>query len=217
MTDIEQLVDVLSTVQVNGLTELEKFEGKSKFVGNQFAVYLTGLTNFENFVGKSRYIGEQLAYAADNLTDVDKFIGKSEYVSRQLTVQVYQSVDPQNPALLMLLIPFVGIVLIRIENERIKFYDIRRILSFGLFMILLTSSVFTPFSYSLIYWGQAFAEEPPQNLGPPNGTAADEFAKRVHVLLDGKIQFSMRFPEHRTNAKLSEAKGYLESLRDIEK
>jgi hypothetical protein len=132
------------------------------------------------------YVSYNIANAIEQLTDVDKFVGKSKYVGLQISVEVYQSVDPQNPALLLLLIPFVGIVLIRIENERIRFYDIRRILSLGLFMILLTSTVLTPFSYSLVYWGHAFAEEPPQNLGPPNGTAADEFAKRVHVLLDGK-------------------------------
>jgi len=90
----------------------------------------------------------------------------------------------------LLVLPLAGIIIIRIENERIQFYNLRKLLSFGLFMILLTSTVFTPFSYSLVYWGYAFAEEPPQDLGPPNGTAADEFTKRVHVLLDGKTSIA---------------------------
>jgi len=57
----------------------------------------------------------------------NKFIAKANYVGEQFTILVYQSVDSKNPTLLVLLIPLAGFVIIRSENEKIQFYDVKKI------------------------------------------------------------------------------------------
>ncbi|KAF6247875.1 hypothetical protein C6990_01840, partial [Nitrosopumilus sp. b3] len=69
-----------------------------------------------------------------------------------------QIFDPNNPILLILLIPFAGFVLIRYDNEQTKFYQIKQFFTFAFIVILLSSAVITPMSISSSYWGYAFAE-----------------------------------------------------------
>jgi len=52
-----------------------------------------------------------------------------------------------------------SIILIRSENNNIKFYSFRKFFSYGFIIILLSSGVITPASISSSYWGIAFAEE----------------------------------------------------------
>ncbi len=52
-----------------------------------------------------------------------------------------------------------GIILIRSENNNIKFYSFRKFFSYGFIIILLSSGIVTPASISSSYWGTAFAEE----------------------------------------------------------
>jgi len=78
----------------------------------------------------------------------NKFIGKANYVGEQLTILVYQSVDLKNPTLLVLLIPFAGFVIIRSENEKIQFYGVKKFVAYIFIVILVSSAVVTPFSFS---------------------------------------------------------------------
>jgi len=77
---------------------------------------------------------------------------------------------------LVLLIPLASFVIIRAENQNIRFYHIQKIVSFLCIMILLSSSVIAPFSYSFILWGNAFAQEVDplvEDLGPPDEPPLD--------------------------------------------
>jgi hypothetical protein len=97
----------------------------------------------------------------------NKFFTKANYVGEQFTTLVYQSVDPKNPTLLVLLIPFAGFVIIRCENEKIQFYDVKKFVAYMFIVILVSSAVVTPFSFSVFYWGYAFAQETPEGIWPP--------------------------------------------------
>ncbi|MGY5149489.1 MAG: hypothetical protein ACW9W3_05450, partial [Candidatus Nitrosopumilus sp. bin_68KS] len=69
-----------------------------------------------------------------------------------------QVFDPNNPILLILLIPFAGFVLIRYDNEQIKFYQIKQFFTLTFVVILVASAVITPMSISSSYWGYAYGE-----------------------------------------------------------
>ena len=69
-----------------------------------------------------------------------------------------QIFDPENPILLILLIPFAGFVLIRYDNEQTKFYQVKQIFTFTFIIILVSSAVITPMSISSSYWGYAYGE-----------------------------------------------------------
>jgi len=70
--------------------------------------------------------------------------------------------DPNNPILLVLLIPFAGLVLIYYENQQTKFYQIKQIITLSIVIILTASTIITPLSISNSYWNTAFAEESDQ-------------------------------------------------------
>jgi len=77
-------------------------------------------------------------------------------------------VENGNQALLILVVPLAGIIIIRTENEKTRFYQIRRLVSFA-FIIILGSMIFvTPHAISANYWGFAFAEEGGNAIGPPS-------------------------------------------------
>ncbi|MGI0064133.1 MAG: LamG-like jellyroll fold domain-containing protein, partial [Nitrosopumilaceae archaeon] len=162
--------------ELENLSEFEKFVGKADYVYDQIGIRTFNLFDAEKFVGKSNFIGIQLAQYIQHLADPEKFVGKSMFVGQQITIQVYQIVDPNQPTLLVLLIPLVGLVLIRNENDRIKFYNIQKFVSFIFAIILISSAVITPFSYSVMYWGRAFAEEDPlgKDIGPPEESTSTD-------------------------------------------
>ncbi len=137
----EQLADHVERLEV-----VDKFVGKSLYVGNQISVNAQRLTDVDKFVGKSQYLANAIVFEIERLSDAEKFIGKSQYVSNEITIQVYQAVDSKDSTLLLLVIPFAGFVLIRFENEKIKFYNVQQIFSFIFIIILLSSSVITPFT-----------------------------------------------------------------------
>src|SRR3990172_10744286 len=146
-------------IRANNLLDVDKFIGKSNYVSDQIAIRAQHLADPEKFVGKAGYAYNQLAIHTQHYTDPEKFIGKSKFVGQQITIAVYQTVDSKQPTLLVLLLPLAGLVLIRTDNDKIKFYHIQKIVSFIFAVILISSAVITPFSYSVMYWGRAFAEE----------------------------------------------------------
>jgi len=70
-----------------------------------------------------------------------------------------ESASPDNNLTLIILVPLSGFVLLRSENNQIKFHNVQRFTCL-IFIIILVSSTFTiPFSISSAYWPQAFAEK----------------------------------------------------------
>src|SRR3970282_1940707 len=130
---------------------------------------LEQMLEFDKFAGKAGYVADQIGIRANNLLDVNKFVGKSKFVGKQIAIAVYHTVDPKQPTLLVLLVPLISFVLIRNENEKIKFYHIQKIVSYIFIVILVSSSIIAPFSYSVLYWGYAFGQEDPlgEDVGPP--------------------------------------------------
>src|SRR3972149_5693089 len=152
-------------IQWQHLTDVDKFIGKANYVGDQFGIQWQHLTDVDKFIGKANYVSIHLADRAQQLSDPEKFIKKSNFVGKQLPISVYRVVDPNQPTLLVLLIPLASFVLIRSEKENIQFYHIQRFVSIVFIVILVSSSVISPFYLSLFYWGYAFAQEP-EDAGP---------------------------------------------------
>ena len=144
---------------------------------------------FNKFLAKANYIVDQLTDRAQPITDVEKFIGKSQYAFDKVSNEVYQIVDVKNPTLLFLLIPFAGFVIIRSENEKIQFYDVQKFVAYIFIVILVSSAVVTPFSFSVFYWGYAFAQEPSEDIGPPDSPPADDVSF-VQEFGDGTVIIS---------------------------
>jgi len=117
----------------------------------------------------------------------EKFIGKSDFVADQLLDVISQAIDTKDLQFLILLFMLSSFILIRIENERVRLYYLRRILSLFFIMILLSSVLILPFSLSTYYWEGAFAEEPPDYIGPPDSPPADDVSF-VQEFGNGKIK-----------------------------
>src|SRR3972149_4032724 len=153
-------------IQWQHLTDVDKFIGKANYVGDQFGIQWQHLTDVDKFIGKANYVSIHLAGHVQQLTDPEKFVKKSNFVGKQLTISVYRVVDPNQPTLLVLLIPLASFVLIRSENKNIQFYHIQRFISIVFIVILVSSTVVSPFYLSMLYWGYAYAQEP-EDIGPP--------------------------------------------------
>ena len=68
-----------------------------------------------------------------------------------------------NLTILVLLVPISGYILIRSENEQLRIKNSRQFLSSFFIVILLSSTVITPFSISGNYWWMAFADNSTDN------------------------------------------------------
>src|SRR3989304_404 len=158
------------------MSEFDKFTGKSCYVADQIGIRANNLLDVNKFVGKANFVGIQLAEYTARLADPQKFIGKAGYTYNQLAIHAQHYTDPKKPTLLVLLVPLISFVLIRNENEKIKFYHIQKIVSYIFIVILVSSSVIAPFSYSVLYWGYAFGQEDPlgEDVGPPESIPVEE-------------------------------------------
>jgi hypothetical protein len=176
--------------ELEQMSEFEKFAGKSGYVADQIGIRANNLLDVDKFIGKSSYVSDQIVIRAQHLADPQKFIGKSKFVGQQITIVVYHTVDPNQPTLLVLLLPLAGLVLIRTDNDKIKFYHIQKIVSFIFAIILISSAVITPFSYSVMYWGRAFAEEDPlgKDVSPPEEPLVDQMAQTVGNVIEEIVE-----------------------------
>ncbi|MGI0058040.1 MAG: hypothetical protein ACREAK_11795, partial [Nitrosarchaeum sp.] len=75
----------------------------------------------------------------------------------------YDVVDTKNPTILLLLVPLAGYILIRSEEEKFEFHNLKQALSFCFVAILIVSAITAPISISSSYWGHAYGEEMPGN------------------------------------------------------
>jgi len=123
MSEFDKLVEkslyVAEQVDIytNNLLAVKKFVGKVGYVSDQLAIRAHSYSDPEKFIGKVGYVSAQLAIHAQDYSNPEKFIGKSKFVGQEISVQVYQIVDPNQPILLVLLLPFASFVVIRAENS----------------------------------------------------------------------------------------------------
>jgi len=114
--------------------------------------FLTNLLLNENFISNNFGI-TSIEIPIYNLA-IESLI--DSILELQSTSNLFDSNDYSGIIILALI---SGIILIRSENNNIKFYSFRKFFSYGFIIILLSSGVITPASISSSYWGTAFAEE----------------------------------------------------------
>jgi len=179
-------------IHSNNLLDLNKFVGKAGYVSDQLAIHAQRYTDPEKFIGKAAYVAAQLAIHAQDYSDPEKFIGKSKFVGQQVSVQVYHAFNPNQPTLLVLLLPLAGFVIIRYENEKIKFYNIQKIASYFFIVILVSSSIMGPLSYSFVLWGNAYAQEADPlggDIGPPDEPPLDhQITEAIENIIDEIVE-----------------------------
>src|SRR3990170_5120891 len=95
----------------------------------------------------------------DYLQHFEKFIGKANFVAEQFSFHAIESLDVNNTTYFAFYVIFSAFVFIKIENQKIKFYNIRSMISFVFVIILVSSAIVAPFSYSVMYWNDVLAQE----------------------------------------------------------
>ena len=116
-----------------------------------------------------------------------------------------------NPVIMLIFLPLFGFLFIRVSNEDFDSSSFRRIASFTLIFIMLSTAVSGPAITGAYYWNTAFAQEPPPEesateppaTDPPadtssTDTSADPPANSSTVILrheDIEINHSVRWFE----------------------
>ncbi|HEX5456760.1 MAG TPA: LamG-like jellyroll fold domain-containing protein [Candidatus Nitrosotalea sp.] len=122
------------------------------------------------------YVLDKIWSDNTNLVSLVQFGSEDFYlqlnsVENNVIYTLHGLADPNNPTLLVLLIPLSGFLLIDIKEVKLR-YNLKRIFSFCFIVILVASSAVTPMSISSNYWGVAYAQ--PSNstvdLSHINGT-----------------------------------------------
>jgi hypothetical protein len=154
---MERIIDRQSKFRIEELKLLQislpltlSYLEQNIFDDNLINIDLNLLSNQFNF---------ELVSLVQNTFETEKTIPNSikfdqnniEFISEQIF-------DIDNPIFLIILIPFAGFVLIRYDNEQIKFYQIKQFFTFTFVIILVSSAAITPMSISSSYWGYAYAE-----------------------------------------------------------
>ncbi|MCH7647742.1 MAG: hypothetical protein IIA83_03955, partial [Thaumarchaeota archaeon] len=89
---------------------------------------------------------------------LDALYENVDEVADQIIITTTSLFDVNSPMFLLVL-PLAGLVLIRIENDKLDFNSLKRVFCFVFVTILISSAVITPLSISSAYWGVAYAEE----------------------------------------------------------
>ncbi|EIJ66756.1 hypothetical protein BD31_I0211, partial [Candidatus Nitrosopumilus salaria BD31] len=157
---MERIFDRQSKIKINELKLLEKYSPST------FAYYEFDITEDEminHFDLSFNYLFSQVDNLISNLNPdnlISNYISAEQIISPQINIDFIndQIFDPENPILLILLIPFAGFILIRYDNEQIKFYHLKQFFTLIFVTLLVSSAVITPLSISSSYWGYAFAD-----------------------------------------------------------
>jgi len=89
---------------------------------------------------------------------LDTLYENVDEITDQIIITTTSLFDVNSPMFLLVL-PFAGFVLIRVENKKLDFNSLKRVFCFVFVTILISSAVITPLSISSAYWGVAYAEE----------------------------------------------------------
>jgi len=94
---------------------------------------------------------------SENLFDIP--YESVDEINDQLIDTINSMSNVDNPMFMLLVLPLAGFILIRIENEKLNYNDLKRVFCFVFITILISSTVITPLSISSAYWGVAYAED----------------------------------------------------------
>jgi len=157
---LERIFDRQSKIKTNELKLLEKFSSST-------LAYHEIDTTDDQSINQYDLSFDGLFFELDDLilninTEflISNYFPDDQIISSQINVDflIDQIFDPENPILLILLIPFAGFILIRYDNEQIKFYRLKQFFTLIFVVLLVSSAVITPMSISSSYWGYAFAD-----------------------------------------------------------
>jgi len=132
----------------------------------------------------------------DYLQHFEKFIGKANFVAEQFSFHAIESLDVNNTTYFAFYVIFSAFVFIKIENQKIKFYNIRSMISFVFVIILVSSAIVAPFSYSVMYWNDVLAQEDPSKEAPETvAKMLEEIAKmpsenNLNITLSEPLDFT---------------------------
>ncbi|MEK7308221.1 MAG: hypothetical protein AAB089_04035, partial [Nitrospirota bacterium] len=127
-----------SLIQISSLDELKLQSLENNlFINNNFNAY---------FVDSN-----------EQILSILKFVQTNEFPS--ILDITSNDVDQNNPAILLLLAPLTGVVLIYSEKNNFKLKISRQSQAFVLALLIIFSAATFPFSISNNYWGYAYAEE----------------------------------------------------------
>ncbi len=122
----------------SGTTQIPNFEANSQPLIQPLVGYQTALIEFPS---------ESINLIREFQNEIDSFNFENSLL------------DVDNPTLLLIILPFAGFVLLRSENENIKFYNFTKLFCYLFIVILLSSGVITPLSISSSYWPHVYAQE----------------------------------------------------------
>src|SRR3990170_8468141 len=132
----------------------------------------------------------------DYLQNFERFIGKANFVAEQFSFYAIESLDVNITTYFAFYVILSAFVFIKIENQKIKFYNIRRMISFVFVIILVSSSIVAPFSYSVMYWNDVLAQEDPSKEAPETvAKMLEEIAKipsenNLNITLSEPLDFT---------------------------
>jgi len=86
-----------------------------------------------------------------------------------------------NPTALLLLVPIVGYIFVRTEKVEFRFYSFRKVSSFALSLILISSLFSFPLSVSSNYWRDVYADSDPL-ISENYSTFPTDLPNELHAL-----------------------------------
>src|SRR5579885_1547672 len=185
---LDQKIVMFTKEKFERLTTLNKISNpeRIRFNGRSIVVEQTQstqqddtLSSYQNFVQQTfDHLDKQLQ---TQLTQSEIIISSGFVILENNGIQFQNNLQslahdispPNNPILLVLLVPLSGYILIRSENEKLKIKNQTKFLSSFFIVILLSSTAVTPFSISGNYWWMAFADNGTSNEVKSNSTVQD--------------------------------------------
>ncbi|MDE1818414.1 MAG: hypothetical protein KGI19_07410, partial [Thaumarchaeota archaeon] len=160
---VKQIPPVQAIMERISNSERQKFFGKQTStstyqIRSQLSDYYTSKSLSGSFVQSATN-----EFTSDKITDDQSILYKNpvesifeDYTfSNEIHLIIF---DLENSLTLLLIVPFAGYLLVRVTDGRFRIKP-KSIFSFCFIILLVVSSITTPFSISSNYWGQAFAQE----------------------------------------------------------
>jgi len=136
--------------------------------------------NFESFaISEISFSYDSKNYPPDFLIENFQTTDFSEFVDTLTNIfsNTFSNFDPVNnfvyvlsqPLSLFIAIPFASYIFLRSEVEKLEYLQVRRVFCYGVMLLLVSSAVITPYSYS----PYAFATSDSTDISEPTDTTID--------------------------------------------
>ncbi|MDE1830493.1 MAG: hypothetical protein KGI25_09240, partial [Thaumarchaeota archaeon] len=169
------------------------------FMESQELSFVKTVASLENNFKKSTY--EQL------IGNVEKNISlphpqNAKIISENIISQngfwefVHDTISPNDPVIFLILVPFSAYLLVKSENDEIRIYNSRKILSLFFMFIIISSVVATPVSLSPSFIAAAYAAESNQTVDTTVNSTANNNGT-------GHLSFNQFSNSTETNSTLS--------------